>query len=855
MVELPDALRQTLVDNVLSESPDLALTFLSSMGHRYHESAVSTLFGVITLPDDARLFLPEPLPLYRRLGPLSALLENVTRYGPFVRKLEITDPVILASGDGKVSASLFELDDESEGQSDRINDGSLRPIPADKLNYLLGACSNLEELAWLSTTPPPDGIFETLASTNSKLTTFSFNPMAPLLSSRSMTPCSPFTLASRPTAIRYSAPSLPLFAPLPLTSLHLTRLSQQGARAFSELLHRIGEFSALETMKLDFVWLDDALCERIVEAGRKLRALSIGTSGTKLTDKGVVALLGGCDVLEDFALVEVEGRLSRTLWTKVDTLPPALHTFRVSFSESGPHHSWTADHLQSLPSLAFDPDVLKHLYLTRLVHPLEQERPEPADDMTAVKPIPKDVVKRLKEAKALEVLECDWWSWKPEDVKELLEGCTKLITLKIAFDAPFAKLLNLASSFAALSQFQKLQVTILPQHAPSPPPSPAIRMLPTPGGSPITLTRPMLSPSKSSFAEASSITNSPLASSVLTLSSSFTEYPMQPPLLSPSDLALPLLRDIRKFARRCSKLTEIEWYGRTARGSWVVTRGNDVAPSVSSASGAASGPTATAPTTVGTTLTSATIAPRVEHVPPPPLSEDVWERIRWEEDAARLGWAPPGEREGQVWEGAAAEEMREDREREEMSAVAQQMGEVGVSNGNTNGNGGACGSGGGGGGPNVRSPKGCANGTSGSSGRMRKPSESGKVQGQNALGLGSKGAEPPVPAAPQSEKVWRRGRTSPVVTTAATTGRAAPRTTNRTSEPKSGVAGDGSVPGGRSARGKGERGRGGGSRRGSGAGGGAGRKQNGGTGHGGEGRGKTQSVRGGKPRGGRSESY
>lgn len=71
--------------------------------------------------------------------------------------------------------------------------------------------------------------------------------------------------------------------------------------------------------------------------------------------------------------------------------------------------------------------MLTHVYLTRVIHPLERERVEPVDEIALLKPIPKDVVLRLKEAKELQVLECDWWSWQAEDLKELLEGCTKLI--------------------------------------------------------------------------------------------------------------------------------------------------------------------------------------------------------------------------------------------------------------------------------------------------------------------------------------------------------------------------------------------------------------------------------------------
>lgn len=73
---------------------------------------------------------------------------------------------------------------------------------------------------------------------------------------------------------------------------------------------QLGEDSLLEDVSLDFVWLDDPLCEKVVEAGRRIRKLKVGTSGTKLTDKGLGSIFEGCDALEDFALVEAQGKLT-----------------------------------------------------------------------------------------------------------------------------------------------------------------------------------------------------------------------------------------------------------------------------------------------------------------------------------------------------------------------------------------------------------------------------------------------------------------------------------------------------------------------------------------------------------------
>lgn len=150
-----------------------------------------------------------------------------------------------------------------------------------------------------------------MLSGNQRLTRFSYAPRSQTGPTARM--CTP----------KWSSPSLPLLAPFALTSLRLNHLSQLGSRALCKLLSNISEYSSLDDVSIDFVFLDDQLCERIVEAGRRIKKLRIGTSGTKLTDKGISTLVEGCDALEELVLEEVQGnsfliagRLSRVICTR-----------------------------------------------------------------------------------------------------------------------------------------------------------------------------------------------------------------------------------------------------------------------------------------------------------------------------------------------------------------------------------------------------------------------------------------------------------------------------------------------------------------------------------------------------------
>ena len=110
---------------------------------------------------------------------------------------------------------------------------------------------------------------------------------------------------------------------------------------------------------------------------------------------------------------------------------------KIAISESGPHHSWTADHLLSFSKLQLD--ALSHLSVLRIPQPPHfsqsgniLEYDAQIDDVATLKGIPRDVVVSIRGATALTVLECDWWAWRPEDVKALLERCTQLEVTSIS---------------------------------------------------------------------------------------------------------------------------------------------------------------------------------------------------------------------------------------------------------------------------------------------------------------------------------------------------------------------------------------------------------------------------------------
>ena len=325
------------MSHILQTCPSLGVILLSGCGTRIHASAVRVLFTSLALPDDARYFLASEASDLASRHPLSAILLNSDRYARAVKRISILDnglPLYSRALDSIGSLELVTIREEDGNCQDAEtqNYGEPQPMPAENLNLLLTACVNLEEFIWSSPSPPPDGICEVrslsqkcssrvvfyvvikvLSEHNPRLVNFTFQPDAPLRLASGPPTTGIQPPAARPAIPKWDGPSLPLMAALPLTTLHITRLTQQGSRALAVLFAHLSEYSLLEDVSLDFVWLDDSLCERLVEAGRRVRRLKIGTSGTKLTDKGIVSIFEGCDALEDFGLIEAQGNPARDI--------------------------------------------------------------------------------------------------------------------------------------------------------------------------------------------------------------------------------------------------------------------------------------------------------------------------------------------------------------------------------------------------------------------------------------------------------------------------------------------------------------------------------------------------------------
>ncbi|KAJ6501054.1 hypothetical protein C8R47DRAFT_1108768 [Mycena vitilis] len=509
---LPERVLDEIVHTSLLLTPSLRGVFLSSLGSCLHASAVRVLYHAVSLVDNARAF-----DLERQAA--HTVLLNPARYAVSVQTVVIAGPV---------------LDDRGL----LLYNDTLRPIDTDLLARLLTICVNMETLVWESAFPPPDGLCELIATHNARLMRVVF--AAP-------------PVATAQDLARWDAPSLPLLGALTLTSLHLCRLSRCGARAFSDLLDRLGDDSSLECLDLDFVWLDDYMCEKIVRSGLTIRRLRLATSGTTLKDPGIVSILEGCAALTELVLDRVEGRLTSTLWTRPTRYPAALKILRIIVADAGPHHSWVTDHLDSLHAVPLGSlasiDVVRHPQAPSLRGGVP-EYDGTVDRAVALKPVPLEFMKQITLQKSqMTSFCCDFWSFSITDIKALVDCSPKLECMQLCLDAPFSMLLNLVSTFASRSTLHALSISVTSPHAPGKPPD---------------LITPLSKPAAPTSRESPTLKRKTLLPQL----SDFCEMQTQISRAKPFDPSIPAFRDMQRFFRKCPHLQSIEWYGKNGRGAW-----------------------------------------------------------------------------------------------------------------------------------------------------------------------------------------------------------------------------------------------------------------------------------------------
>ncbi|BGP18452.1 hypothetical protein JCM10213_003185 [Rhodosporidiobolus nylandii] len=581
LTALPPPILDRILSTALAASPPLRSTLLASLGKTVNQSFLRIAAEHIELQDDDAVLVQaeednKDVGDPRRSSLLSAVWGSPA-VAQNVKALTVVRPVVSASevahGEDGERPPFAEDDDDFSPTSVPIP-----PLDAPSFFLLLSRLPNLTSFTWSSYRAPPEQLCAALGAAAPQLKAFSLDllPSPFEADAGNGAPGSPplgggHAGTHGAHGPRWDAPGLSSL-PGGLTSLSLSSLSQAGCKSLGGALPLFLSLESLEIAKTLFV--DDALLQDVGQgAARTLRRFKVrDMGGTKLSEAGLAEVLNGCEGLEVLELEGVEGRLSRTCWSRLSPLPSSLHTLRLLYSESSPHKSWALDHLSSLPSL-LSSSSLHTLTLGRKVpHPAallpgsHQLARFPIDPVLAPRVLGKQEIDAIAErGDAWKTLELDLFKVDTDGLKSLLEAAPEVKRLKVMFDGPFRNILTLTTSFSSAHSLRHFLLSIPPEHVPETAaltPSVYLSALasldsapssPPPGESPPLPASPTPASGRRGSAVSSSEKEEKSASGLK---------------LKEIDSLLPPTRDWRRFLKKAHSLEAVSWVGRGGIGTW-----------------------------------------------------------------------------------------------------------------------------------------------------------------------------------------------------------------------------------------------------------------------------------------------
>ncbi|GMK57160.1 hypothetical protein CspeluHIS016_0310000 [Cutaneotrichosporon spelunceum] len=332
-----------------------------------------------------------------------------------------------------------------------------------------------------------------------------------------------------------------------LEELRIEGLSMHGAWTLASHLELLTELHdslqppRLHTLSLSTHFLDLRLCGAVANFGslRSLKHITLSTTGTKLNAECLKDLLNRCSVLESLKLTDIEGRLDKNTWARIESWPATLNSLELDLPEHGSRHSWVMNHLSSIAEVPLG--QLRRFIVRRVVHPIATLPfppmgvivPQP--DATHNKgPIPSGLLNLVRnEGGLLEDLCLDWWDVSGPALEAILLACPRLRKLQVSVRATILDIIGMTMAFGNVPDLAELNITSDPK-----------------------LSTHLAIKAKSPKKKAAAGSNLP---------------PHLAEKVAESDPTIVEVRDLRKFARRLPEFRILRWIGRQGKGEWHFT--------------------------------------------------------------------------------------------------------------------------------------------------------------------------------------------------------------------------------------------------------------------------------------------
>ncbi|KAK4704879.1 hypothetical protein P7C70_g1319, partial [Phenoliferia sp. Uapishka_3] len=296
LTQLPPPILQRIVKYAL-EASDPAIVKRSLFGARSRQLTCATFEALVhdlALEDNDAILVQAEAEADSGPAAATTRLAAVITRPPLARAvahLSVHPPPLSTLSAGRSSSTAPWEDASTALTEDADSDLASAPLPLEDLSFLLvlSKLPALTSFTWASNRLPPTTLCPALGTTARSLVAFTLD------------------LAPSPSdAIRWDASQLSTL-PTSLIRLSLSQLSIEGVRSLASAA--TASLPALEHLELTrTVFVDDALLEALPSLP-SLRSLAIvDMHGTKLTDKGLAALMEGCNTLEVLELHRVEGK-------------------------------------------------------------------------------------------------------------------------------------------------------------------------------------------------------------------------------------------------------------------------------------------------------------------------------------------------------------------------------------------------------------------------------------------------------------------------------------------------------------------------------------------------------------------
>lgn len=339
-------------------------------------------------------------------------------------------------------------------QTPEVNFSSVPHLDSQALSDLVTWLANLKSFTWKAHRQPPVMLSEALRDMDQ------LQEVNILLPSTSNAKWHASLLPSLPTTI---------------TTLCLGCLSPIGLTQLQQALPTLKVLHHLELV--DSTAIDDATLSACGTESLSLELLVIKRmgGGGKLTDKGLQALLENAPALKALCLVDVEGRLSKSAWSKIKQVrSPVFQKLVLQYNEvPGHHHSWFFDHVSSGSlSHLFTLATLKEFRLERVVHPDIVHTPSLSHSKLAIDthlepaPLPLAIGQAILEHASLETICLDLFTITETQFQTLLDNKLEMRKLQVMVDMPMARLVA-CISIPPTGSLTELAISLSPGFQPT----------------------------------------------------------------------------------------------------------------------------------------------------------------------------------------------------------------------------------------------------------------------------------------------------------------------------------------------------------------------------------------------------